>query len=134
MSTNDGARETRILRAAPYFPVTDVAALGGYYETVLGFRREYAAGDPPEFAIYSRDGAPLMFRRVSNGSAIRPVEMQGGTWDVFFWVSDVDLLFTELRGRGASVVHAPVLQPYGIREFAIRDPAGHVLGFGQQEA
>jgi hypothetical protein len=24
-----------------------------------------------------------------------------------------------------------VVQPYGMKEFAVRDPDGHVLGFGQ---
>jgi hypothetical protein len=31
--------------------VPDVSAAGAYYQEVLGFRCEYAAGDPPEFAI-----------------------------------------------------------------------------------
>jgi len=30
--------------------VSDVAP-GDYYRDVLGFQREYAAGNPPEFAI-----------------------------------------------------------------------------------
>ena len=120
-----------IVRGAPYFPVPDVAAIGGYYERVLGFRREYAGGDPPEFAIYSRDGWPLMFRRVADASRIAPNERQGGTWDVFYWVRDVDALFAELSARGAEVAYAPAVQSYGMKEFAVRDPNGYVLGFGQ---
>ena len=121
-----------ILRAAPYFPVADVAAIGAYYERVLGFQREYAAGDPPEFAVYSRDGAPLMFRRVREPGLIRPNEQQGGAWDVFFWIIDADVLYRELTSAGAAVVYEPTVQPYGMKEFAVRDPNGYVLGFGQQ--
>ena len=121
-----------ILRAAPYFPVADVAALATYYETVLGFRREYSAGDPPEFGVYSRDGCPVMFRRVAAPDRIVPNERQGGTWDVFFWVSDVEALHRELSARQAVIVYDPVVQPYGMKEFAVRDPAGYVLGFGQE--
>lgn len=120
-----------ILRGAPYFPVADVARIGAYYRDVLGFRCEYSAGEPPEFAVYSRNGSPIMFRRVADGSRICPNEQQGGTWDVFFWVDDVESLHNELVGKYSEVVYAPVVQPYGMKEFAVRDPNGYVLGFGQ---
>ncbi len=120
----------QLTRHAPYFPVQDVAHSAADYERRLGFKTEYAGGSPPEFAIVSRDGLAIMLRRVSDASLIRPSEAQGGTWDAFFWVDDVDTLFTELRGRGASVVYEPTLMPYGVKEFAVRDGDGHVLGFG----
>lgn len=125
------AARADLLRGAPYFPVADVAAAGDYYRAVLGFECEYAAGDPPVFAVYSRSGAPIMFRRVDQPGLICPNERQGGTWDVFFWVNDVMKLHAELAGAGATVVYAPVVQPYRMKEFAVRDPNGYVLGFGQ---
>ena len=125
-------REAAILRSAPYLPVPDVASTGAHYRDVLGFRCEYVAGEPAEFAIYSRGGATVMFRRIADAVLVRPNEMQGGTWDVFCWVDDVDALYEELRGSGATVVYSPVVQPYGMKEFAVRDPNGHVLGFGQE--
>lgn len=121
-----------VLRGAPYFPVADVAAVGRHYVEVLGFTCEYSAGDPPEFAVYSRSGCPIMLRRVADPRLIRPNEAQGGTWDVFFWVDDVERLHAELSGQGAHIVYAPTVQPYGMKEFAVRDPAGYVLGFGQE--
>ena len=120
-----------IIRGAPYFPVGDVSAIGAYYRDVLGFDCEYSAGSPPEFAVYSRSGVPLMFRRVPQPDLISPNERQGGTWDVFFWVDDVESLHEELDRKGATVVYQPVVQPYGMKEFAVRDPNGYVLGFGQ---
>lgn len=117
---------------APYFPVPDVAPAIEYYERVLGFVREYVAGDPPQFAIVSRDGLRIMFRRVTDAAKISPNENQGGTWDVFFWVQDLKPLYAELVGRGAQIVYGPILQPsYHMEEFAIRDSNGYVLGFGQ---
>ena len=123
----------QLTRSAPYFPVADVRKAADYYEAALGFRCEYTGGTPPEFAIVSRDGLAIMLRRVDDPGRIRPVESQGGTWDAFFWVDGVDALHAELSGRGATVVYGPVLQDYGVREFAVRDPDGHVLGFGQRE-
>jgi uncharacterized glyoxalase superfamily protein PhnB len=120
-----------IIRGAAYFPVGDVSTIGNYYRDVFGFECEYAAGSPPEFAVYSRGGVPLMFRRVPHPNLISPNERQGGTWDVFFWVKDVDALHDELARKGAMVVYSPIVQPYGMKEFAVRDPNGYVLGFGQ---
>ncbi len=122
----------QLLRSAAYFPVRDVAATADYYEKVLGFRRDYLAGSPPEFAIMSRDGLPLMLRRVPEPERICPNEKQGGSWDVFFWVRDVREVFKEMREAGAQVVYAPVMQEYGVEEMAIRDLDGHVLGFGEE--
>jgi catechol 2,3-dioxygenase-like lactoylglutathione lyase family enzyme len=123
----------RLLRSAPYFPVADVAKLAHYYERTLGFRIDYAAGNPPVFAIVSRDGFPLMLRLVDDPSRVAPNEMQGGTWDAFFWVDDAEALCSELRARGADVVYGPLVQAdYDMKEFAVRDPDGYVLGFGQE--
>jgi catechol 2,3-dioxygenase-like lactoylglutathione lyase family enzyme len=123
----------RLLRSAPYFPVADVAKLADYYERILGFRIDYAAGNPPVFAIVSRDGFSLMLRLVDDPTRVAPNEKQGGTWDAFFWVDDAEALCSELRARGADVVYGPLVQAdYDMKEFAVRDPDGYVLGFGQE--
>jgi catechol 2,3-dioxygenase-like lactoylglutathione lyase family enzyme len=125
----------QLQKSAPYFPVGDVAASATYYERVLGFRRDYIAGAPPQFAIVSRDGLSIMLRRVPAPERIVPVEKQGGTWDAFFWVRDAKALHAELRDNGADVVYGPLIQEaYRMEEFAIRDRDGHVLGFGQSVA
>jgi len=123
---------TKLLRGAPYFPVPDVARSAAFYESVFGFEREYVAGDPPVFAICSRDGLAVMLRKVSEPDRIRPNESQGGTWDAFFWVDDASGLHADLVGKGAAVVYGPLIQEsYHMLEFAVRDCDGHVLGFGE---
>jgi hypothetical protein len=120
----------QLIRSAPYFPVADVAASANHYQTVLGFTSEYTAGS--EFAIVSRDGFSIMLRRVSDPAKIVPNEAQGGTWDVFFWITDAQSLHDELRANGADVVYGPIVQAaYAMKEFAVRDHDGYVLGFGQ---
>jgi predicted enzyme related to lactoylglutathione lyase len=122
----------KLLRAAPYFPVGDVEASTGFYERVFGFQCEYMAGSPAQFAILSRDGHGIMLRRVTEPELIRPSEVQGGTWDAFFWIDDAKALHDELARRGAEVVYGPIVQEsYQMLEFAVRDRDGHVLGFGQ---
>ncbi|MBV8520000.1 MAG: VOC family protein [Acidobacteria bacterium] len=120
-----------LVRSAPYVPVTDVEQAASHYESVLGFRRDYAAGSPPQFAIVSRDGLAIMLRLVDD-TRIVPNERQGGTWDVFFWITGADALCAELRANGADVVYGPIVQrDYSMREFAVRDPNGYILGFGE---
>ena len=73
-----------------------------------------------------------MFRLVGAAEEIRPNEKQGGSWDVFFWVQDLQALYAELRAKGADVVYGPMLQKaYHMEEFAVRDGNGYVLGFGE---
>jgi predicted enzyme related to lactoylglutathione lyase len=128
MSADEPAK---LLRHAPYFPVANVEQTLKFYEQVLGFRCEYSAGAPLQFAICSRDDLAIMLRRVTETDVIVPIEKQGGTWEAFFWVSDADALHSELASKGADIVYGPLIQEsYHMREFAIRDCDGHVLGFG----
>ena len=127
---SDDARQ--LLRSAPYFPVADVERSAVHYERVLGFRREYSGGTPPQFAIVSRDGLSIMLRLVQTPEQISPNEKQGGTWDAFFWVRDARALHAEFEARGAEIVYGPIVQEaYQMEEFAVRDCEGYVLGFGQ---
>jgi hypothetical protein len=122
----------RLLRGAPYFPVAEIARPASYYERVLGFKAEYSAGTPPQFAILSRDGLSIMLRVVPAPERICPNERQGGTWDAFFWVDDARTLHAEMKRNGADVVYGPLVQEaYRMLEFAVRDQEGYVLGFGE---
>lgn len=128
-------RICQLVRSAPYFPVADVELSASYYERVLGFHREYSAGSPPQFAILSRDGLAIMLRLVPVPGQISPNQKQGGTWDVFFWVSNVQGLYAEFQERGAEIVYQlMVQQAYQMQEFAVRDREGYILGFGESLA
>lgn len=52
-------------------------------------------------------------------------------WDAYFWVSDADAMYEEIRGRGAIIDYGLCDQPYRCREFGIQDPDGHDIAFGQ---
>jgi predicted enzyme related to lactoylglutathione lyase len=41
--------------------------------------------------------------------------------------ADLDATFTQLQASGADVVQEPIEQPWGIRDCAIRDPAGNMI-------
>ena len=51
---------------------------------------------------------------------------------MFQWVKDVDAYHREIVSRDAVVEMEPTDQPYGIREFGIRDVNGVAIVFGQE--
>ena len=40
---------------------------------------------------------------------------------------DLDSTFDRLQARGAEIVQEPADQPYGVRDSAVRDPAGNMI-------
>jgi hypothetical protein len=50
-------------------------------------------------------------------------------FDAYFWPDDVDAMHLELTARGAKIIQPPTDQPYGLREFRVQDPDGHILAF-----
>ena len=41
--------------------------------------------------------------------------------------ADLDGAFARLQASGAEVVQEPTEQPYGVRDFAVCDPAGNLI-------
>jgi catechol 2,3-dioxygenase-like lactoylglutathione lyase family enzyme len=57
------------------------------------------------------------------------VEMMAkGTYGhIILATADLDGAFARLKASGAEVVHEPTEQPYGVRDCALRDPAGNLV-------
>ena len=115
---------------APVLLVRDVVAAHAYFADKLGFRSPRMWGDPPVFCIPQRDGLEVMLNQVRPGDNFRPNADYQGRFDAYFWVHDADALHAEFEGKGADIVCAPEDMPYGMREFQVRDPDGHLLAFG----
>ena len=62
------------------------------------------------------------------------VEMMAkGTYGTILLATrDVDAAFEQLQARGVEVVQEPIDQPYGVRDCALRDPAGNLIRLVQQ--
>ena len=109
----------QFVQGAPVLHVPDVAATVAFYRDVLGFTCDF--GDD-RYAVVWRDNSAIHF--VRDQGPPRGVHM-------FQWVNDVDSYYDEIIGRGATVAAAPADQPYGIREFGLRDINGVEIVFGQ---
>ncbi|OZI35002.1 glyoxalase [Bordetella genomosp. 10] len=44
---------------------------------------------------------------------------------------DLDAVFQRMQARDAEIVQEPMDQPYGVRDFAVRDPAGNMIRIQQ---
>ncbi|NSX14833.1 VOC family protein [Cupriavidus taiwanensis] len=44
---------------------------------------------------------------------------------------DLDAVFQRLQDRDAEIAQEPTDQPYGVRDFAVRDPAGNMIRIQQ---
>jgi uncharacterized glyoxalase superfamily protein PhnB len=59
--------------------------------------------------------------------------MAKGTFaSVNLTTDDLDGTFERLQARGAEVVQEPTDQPYGVRDCAVRDPAGNLIRIKQR--
>ncbi len=54
--------------------------------------------------------------------------MAKGTYGwILLATDDLDATFERVEASGADVVQEPTLQPYGVRDCAVRDPAGNLV-------
>jgi catechol 2,3-dioxygenase-like lactoylglutathione lyase family enzyme len=115
---------------APVLLVSDVQKTAAYFRDALGFATPRFWGEPPVFAIASREGLQVMLGQVDPGDTFKPNGDYDGRYDAYFWVADSDALHAEFSAKGADIVCPPSDEPYMMREFQVRDPDGHLLAFG----
>lgn len=119
---------------APCFLVADVVATAYYYRDTLGFQYNMFWGEPPCFTITTRNGASVMLSQQGNPGRMLPNstgDPEDESWDAYFWIDDADTLYKEFGDKGVTFTQPICDQPYGCRDFTIRDCNGYSLGFGQ---
>lgn len=101
--------------------VEDILAAVDFYTNKLGFSLGFTWEDPPTFAGVNLGEVQIF---LAQGKP----DPRG--FSVQFVVADADELFEFQRANGVEVVEPPDDRPYGLRDYAVRDLYGHVLGFG----
>jgi len=56
---------------------------------------------------------------------------KGALSGAYFHSDDLDATFEKLRADGAEIVEEPTEQPWGVRDGAVRDPAGNLIRIQQ---
>ena len=122
----------KITASAPVLLVKDVVVAADYFRDRLGFDYDRFWGDPPDFCMVSRDGHTVMLSQAPADAKLVPHwRVVDRMWDVYFWVDDVDAIYAELKGRGATIDYELHLKPYGVKEFGVQDVDDHDIAFGQ---
>ncbi len=121
-----------IIGSAPVLLVADVVAAANYYRDKLGFTYERFWGEPPCFCILKRDNFHLMLNQANSPEDVTPNwKLLDKSWNVYFWVDDVEQLYKDVCERGAKIDYELCTQPYGCREFGIQDIDEYDIAFGQ---
>lgn len=108
-----------------------------FYRDVLGFEvrqdvgrgtmRWITVGPPDQPGTSILLAPPAADPGVTDEERRTVVEMMAkGTYGgILLSTTDVDNTFEQLAAAGADVVQEPTDQPYGVRDCAVRDPAGN---------
>lgn len=102
--------------------VSNVLAAVDFYTNKLGFSLGFTWGDPPTMAGVNLDQVQIFLQQGTPNP-------QGCV--LHFLVSDADEFHEFHRANGLEIVTPPEDQPYGIRDYTVRDLHGHSLNFGQ---
>ncbi len=125
--------------ANAFLPHTDRDASLAFYRDLLGFevRKEVGyngmywitVGHPDQPGISLVLTPPAADPGVTDEERRIIAEMMAkGTYAILtLATSDLDKTFAQLEAGGADIVQEPIDQPYGIRDCAVRDPAGNLL-------
>jgi catechol 2,3-dioxygenase-like lactoylglutathione lyase family enzyme len=84
----------------------------------------------------SQPGVAIVLTNYLNGSpadadALAALIAEGALNGVHFHTDDLDATFDKLRASGAEIVQEPTDQPWGTRDFAVRDPSGNLVRIDQ---
>lgn len=109
-------------KTIPFLPVRDIQETIGYYKTELGFVDEWYWGDPPSDAGCHRDDLSLLF----NQNPTMAKKIPG--FELVMFVDDVDGIYYEFKNNKNIEITSDLKdEPWGIREFTIRDINGYLL-------
>jgi len=124
---------------ASFLPHTDPEASLAFYRDALGFevRNDVGyngmrwitvgpAGQPgTSIVLFPPAASPGVTDEEKQTIAAM---MAKGTYAIMLLATpDLDAAFERLQASGAEIVEEPTHQPYGVRDCAVRDPAGNLL-------
>ena len=115
-----------MLRAMPVLQVADVTASEAFYCDKLGFVSHGTWGDGPDFCIVQHGKVTIALDR-SRGDGPVPVNQY---WAAYVYVEDADALHAAFAANGVEIPRGLEDTFYGLRDFDIRDPDGHLIAFG----
>jgi catechol 2,3-dioxygenase-like lactoylglutathione lyase family enzyme len=111
-----------------------------FYRDVLGLeqRSDVEKGEFQWIVVgaASQPEVSIVLTNYLNGSpadqdAVAGLIAKGALNGVHFHSDDLDASFEKVRAAGAEIVEEPTEQPWGTRDFAVRDPSGNLVRVDQ---
>ena len=129
---------TRFTSVTPNLLVRDVARSTSFYRDVLGFTMGETVPDKEPFVfVWMKHGDVSVFlndiKAAEHDYPPAATMPQGGTAALFFIVTGVDAYHAQVAPN-ANVIMPLKTQFYGMREFAVTDPDGHIITFAERVA
>src|SRR3954447_8453038 len=122
-----------------FLPHTDPEASLAFYRDVLGFEvrldvgyetmRWITVGPPDQPGTSIVLASPAVAPGITDEER-RPITemMAKGTYGMILLdTPDLDAAFERVQASDADIVQEPIEQDYGVRDFAVRDPAGNMV-------
>jgi uncharacterized glyoxalase superfamily protein PhnB len=121
-----------IVGAEPQLFVTDIKRSCEFFHEKLGFSLVFSYGKPPYYAQVGRDAAHLNLRCVERSvieSTVRDREELLSVSMTVATVDEIKLLFLEFQSAGVPFHQTLKKQPWGAKNFVVKDPDGNLLLF-----
>jgi catechol 2,3-dioxygenase-like lactoylglutathione lyase family enzyme len=129
---NSSISKATIVCAEPQLLVTDIKRSCEFFRVKLGFSLVFSYGKPPYYAQVARDGARLNLRCVDRPvieSTIRDREELLAVSMTVATAEEIKLLFLEFQSAGVTFHQTLKKQPWGAKNFIVKDPDGNLLLF-----
>jgi catechol 2,3-dioxygenase-like lactoylglutathione lyase family enzyme len=121
-----------IAGAEPQLLVTDIKRSCEFFREKLGFALVFSYGRPPYYAQVGRDAARLNLRCVERTGIESTVRDREELLSVSMTVATADeikLLFLEFQSAGVAFHQTLKKQPWGAKNFVVKDLDGNLLLF-----
>ena len=126
------ATKTVISAAEPQLFVVDIKACCDFFTAKLGFTVAFTYGEPPFYAQVTRDGARLNLRCVEAAvidPGLRDREQLLAASLTVATAEEIKQLFLEFQAAGVTFFQMLKREPWGARDFIVRDLDGNLLLF-----
>ena len=112
--------------AATILPCTDMEKCAKFYSEKLGFEITFQWGEPIDYIVLKRgEGVSIHLTKRSDQQTPSTSHVA-----LYIFTHDVDALYEEYQKKDVSI-HTPIeTKEYGMRDFDVMDPEGHILAFG----
>jgi catechol 2,3-dioxygenase-like lactoylglutathione lyase family enzyme len=121
-----------ITAAEPQLFVADIAASCDFFTGKLGFAIAFTYGEPPFYAQVARDGARINLRCVAApliDPELRDREQLLAASLTVARAEEIKNLFLTFQAAGVTFFQTLRREPWGARNFIVKDPDGNLLLF-----